>query len=163
MVDPTARYNGTYIYQTMLPPGPHAYYFMVKDGYGDCVTLPAAGFIRGPWVTTMPNSAPTLLDHRLEPGIGGVTDLAGFRTKYRFYVHYNDVDYDAPTKALVYIDNVPHAMKRVQGKAANGLYGYTTGEFLSNMHTYYYYFEDGNGNSCRLPEVGVFHGPVVTR
>jgi hypothetical protein len=78
-------------------------------------------------------------------------------------VHYNDVDYDAPTKALVYIDNVPHAMKRVQGKAANGLYGYTTGEFLSNMHTYYYYFEDGNGNSCRLPEVGVFHGPVVTR
>ncbi len=158
-----SRYNGTYTYQTMLPPGPHAYYFVVKDGNGDCVTLPSAGFLRGPWVMTVPNSAPALIDHRLEPAVGGVTDLAGFQTRYHFLVHYNDVDFDAPRVALVYIDNVPHAMKRVQGKPANGLYGFTSGEFLSNMHTYYYYFEDGKGASVRLPDVGVYHGPVVTR
>ena len=155
--------DGVYHYQTRLPEGPHAYYFMAKDRNGDCVNLPTAGFLRGPEVIAMPNSPPTLIDQRLEPAIGGVTDLAGFRTRYRFYVHYNDVDGDDPPVALVYIDNFPHAMKRVQGKPANGLYGFTTGEFLSNMHTYYYYFEDGKGGSCRLPEVGVYHGPVVTR
>jgi len=149
--------NGTYVYQAMLPAGPHAYYFMAMDGDGDCASLPAAGFIRGPMVTTAPNSAPMLLDQRLEPGAGGMS------TRYGFLVHYNDVDYDAPTVALIYVDNVPHAMKRIKGDGANGLYSYQSGEFLSNMHTYYYYFEDGKGASCRYPQVGVFHGPVVTR
>jgi len=51
----------------------------------------------------------------------------------------------------------------VQGTEANGLYSYVSREFLSYMHTYYYYFEDGKGGSCRLPAVGSFHGPVVTR
>jgi hypothetical protein len=158
-----ARYNGVYIYETTLPTGPHAYYFKAMDADGYCVNLPAAGFVRGPEVMTPANTPPALIDHRLEPAVGGMTDLAGFRTRYHFLVHYNDVDYDAPTVALIYIDNMPHAMKRVQGKPANGLYSYTSGEFLSNMHTYYYYFEDGRGGSRRLPDVGVFHGPVVTR
>jgi hypothetical protein len=149
--------NGTYVYQAMLPAGPHAYYFMVKDGDGACTSLPAAGFLRGPTVMTTPNSAPMLMDQRVEPGAGGM------RTRYGFLVHYNDVDYDAPTVALIYIDNIPHAMTRIKGNGANGLYSYQSGEFLSNMHTYYYYFEDGNGASCRYPQVGVFHGPVVTR
>jgi len=149
--------NGMYVYQTMLPAGPHAYYFMAKDGNGDCVALPAAGFIRGPMVMTEPNTPPMLLDQRLEPEAGGM------RTRYGFLAHYNDADYDAPTVALIYIDNVPHAMSRIKGNGANGLYAYQCGAFLSNMHTYYYYFEDGQGASCRMPAVGVFHGPVVTR
>ncbi len=150
-------YNGTYVYRTMLPVGPHAYYFMAMDGDGDCVSHPAQGFIRGPEVSAVLNSPPMLLDQRHEPQAGGM------RTRYNFLVHYNDVDFDAPTTALIYVDNIPHAMKRVRGNRANGLYAYSSGEFLSNMHTYYYYFEDGRGGSCRLPEVGVFHGPVVTR
>jgi len=150
-------FNGTYVYQTALPAGPHAYYFKAIDGDGDCASLPAAGFIRGPQVTARPNSPPALVDQRLEPQAGGI------RTRYGFLVHYNDVDYDAPTVALIYIDNVPHKMTRIKGNAANGLYSYQRGDFLSNMHTYYYYFEDGRGGSVRLPEVGVFHGPVVTR
>jgi len=149
--------DGVYHYQTRLPIGPHAYYFMAKDRNGDCVSLPSAGFLRGPEVMAMTNSAPRLLDQRIEPGAGGT------RTRYGFLVHYNDVDGDDPALALVYIDNVPHAMTRIKGNAANGLYSYQRGEFLSNMHTYYYYFEDGKGASCRYPEVGVFHGPVVTR
>jgi hypothetical protein len=150
-------FNGTYVYQTMLPAGQHAYYFMAKDGNGDCASLPAAGFIRGPEVVDVGNSRPALIDHRLEPGAGGA------RTRYGYLVHYNDVDYDAPSVALVYIDNVPHKMTRVKGNGANGLYSYQHGEFLSNMHTYYFYFEDAKGASYRLPDVGVFHGPVVTR
>ncbi len=157
------KVNGTYAYHTMLPAGPHAYYFMAKDGDGDCASLPAAGFIRGPEVMTAENTPPALLDERHEPKAGGSRNGWGFRTKYTFLVHYNDVDYDAPSLALIYIDNVPHAMKRISGNSANGLYSFTSGEFLSNMHTYYYYFEDGRGASVRLPAVGVFHGPVVTR
>jgi hypothetical protein len=152
-----ANFNGTYVYRTMLPAGPHAYYFKAKDGDGDCANLPEAGFIRGPMVSTVPNSAPMLLDQRLEPATGGT------RTRYGFLVHYNDVDYDKPTVALIYVDNIPHAMTQVRGNRANGLYSYQDGAFLSNMHTYYYYFEDGKGASCRYPQVGVFHGPVVTR
>jgi len=97
------RVNGTYLYQTMLPEGPHAYYFMAMDDYGDCVSLPAKGFIRGPEVTARVNSAPTLIDQRVEPPAGGT------RNRYGFLVHYNDVDFDAPPTALIYIDNVPHA------------------------------------------------------
>ena len=149
--------SGTYIYQTTLPPGPHAYYFMAVDGDGDCVSLPAHGFIRGPEVTAQTNSAPKLIDQRIEPPTGGT------KGRYGFSVHYTDADLDAPATALIYIDNVPHAMKRVKGGAANGLYSYVSRQFLSNMHTYYYYFEDGNGGTCRYPAVGVFHGPVVTR
>ncbi len=149
--------DGVYHYLTKLPAGPHAYYFMARDRNGDCVSLPSAGFIRGPEVMVMSNSAPALIDQRHRPEAGGT------RTRYNFLVHYNDVDGDNPPVALIYVDNIPHAMKRVKGNAANGLYSYSSGEFLSNMHTYYYYFEDGRGGSCRLPQVGVFHGPVVTR
>ena len=155
--------DGKYVYQTMLPAGPHAYYFMAKDGDGDCVSLPSAGFIRGPEVAAKPNSAPRLIDQRLEPKAGGMKNDWGCPVKYTWLVHYNDVDYDAPSLALVYIDNVPHKMNRIRGNAANGLYSYRRGDFLSNMHTYYYYFEDSKGASVRMPEVGVFHGPVVTR
>jgi len=155
--------NGTYVYQTKLPPGPHAYYFIAKDGNGDGVALPAAGFIRGPEVTARLNSPPVLLDQRLEPGIGGMKTIWQTPSRYGFLVHYNDVDFDAPTVALIYIDNVPHAMKLIRGTASNGLYAYCGNQFLGNMHTYYYYFQDGKGASVRMPEVGVFHGPVVTR
>ena len=155
--------DGVYHYQTRLPVGSHAYYFMARDRNGACVSLPSAGFLRGPEVVAMPNSPPALIDQRLEPGVGGERNLCGFPVRYGFLVHYNDVDGDDPPVALIYIDNVPHAMKRIRGNAANGLYAYYRSEFLSNMHTYYYYFEDGKGGSCRMPQVGVFHGPVVTR
>lgn len=149
--------NGVYHYQTMLPEGPHAYYFMAMDDAGDCTSLPAQGFIRGPEVMAQPNSAPKLIDQRIEPPTGGTTG------RYGYLVHYNDVDGDDPPTALIYVDNVPHAMRLVKGDGGNGLYSYASRLFLSNMHTYYYYFEDGKGGTCRLPMVGVFHGPVVTR
>ena len=149
--------NGDYLYQAMLPPGPHAYYFMAMDGDGDCVSHPAQGFIRGPEVMARPNSAPVLMDRRIEPATGGTT------SRYGYLVHYSDVDFDAAATALIYVDNVPHAMRLVQGNAANGLYSYVGRQFLGNLHNYYFYFEDGKGGTCRLPAVGAYHGPVVTR
>jgi len=149
--------NATYVYQMRLPAGPHGYYFVAMDGDGANVTLPTHGFIRGPEVTAQENSAPKLVDQRVEP------PTAGQRNRYGYLVHYNDVDLDAPTTALIYVDNVPHTMKRIRGTGGNGLYSYVSRQFLGNMHTYYYYFEDGKGGTCRLPAAGVFHGPVVTR
>ncbi len=152
-----SRLNGTYHYQTMLPEGPHAYYFMAMDGDGDCMSLPAQGFIRGPEVVAQPNTPPSLIEQRIEPPTGGTA------SRYAFLVHYTDVDGDDPPTALIYIDNVPHAMTQVKGEDGNGLYSYIGHLFLSNMHSYYFYFEDGKGGTCRYPEVGIFHGPVVTR
>lgn len=157
--------NGAYVYQTELPAGPHAYYFVAMDGNGDCVSLPAFGFIRGPQVAAMPNSPPVLLDQRVEPPVSAPSGpLTGGATgRHTYFVHYNDVDHDAPTVARIYIDNVPHNMKRVSGTPANGLYSYPGRQFAGNLHTYYFYFEDGKGGTCRYPAAGAFHGPVVTR
>jgi len=149
--------NGTYVYRAMLPEGQHAYYFMAKDGDGDCAALPEAGFIRGPEIAAAGNTPPTLIDQGVEPATGGM------HTHYGFLVHYNDVDFDTPVTALIYVDNIPHAMHLITGSAYNGLYSYVNGEFLEALHTYYYYFEDGKGGSCRLPAIGVFGGPIVTR
>jgi hypothetical protein len=104
-----------------------------------------------------PNSAPVLMDRRIEPATGGTT------SRYGYLVHYSDVDFDAAATALIYVDNVPHAMKLAQGNAANGLYSYVGRQFLGNLHKYYFFFEDGKGGTCRLPAVGAYHGPVVTR
>jgi hypothetical protein len=149
--------NGLYLYRTMLSAGPHAYYFCAVDDQGDCITHPLQGFLRGPDVSAVPNSPPVVLDQTVEPPIGGP------RTRYGYRVAYKDVDLDPASVALVYIDNVPHQMKLVKGAANNGIYSYVAKQYLGDLHDYYFYFEDGRGGTCRLPAVGVFHGPVVVR
>jgi hypothetical protein len=149
--------NGTYLYQAMLPAGPHAYYFVAKDGNDDCVTLPANGFIRGPEVSESMNMPPALSDNRTIPPTGS------HRTKYAYTVHYKDEDMDPPSVALVYIDNIPYQLKLGAGKTYEGLYLYRTYHHVGWDHDYYFYFEDGRGGSARFPEVGSFHGPIVTR
>lgn len=148
--------NGTYLYETMLDAGQHAYYFVAMDGDGDCVTLPAKGFLRGPEVTALTNSRPVLLDQRVDPPLGMP------KSTFTFRVNYRDADFDAPSLAMIYIDGIPHKMSRAAGTAADGLYTYRTREFLGAMHDYYFYFEDGRGGTRRMPEVGIFHGPIVT-
>jgi hypothetical protein len=149
--------DGIYIYQTTLPAGPHAYYFMAKDRNGDCVTHPANGFIRGPEIMERSNTPPMAQDQRVEPPTGGM------RTRYGYLVNYRDYDMDAPSLALVYVNGFPYQLKLVKGDAYDGLYAYYGGQFLGNLHDYYFYFEDGRGGACRFPNVGTFHGPVVTR
>jgi hypothetical protein len=149
--------DGYYVYTTMLPAGPHAYYFIAMDSDGDCTTLPQHGFIRGPEIMEHGNTPPTVQDQRVEPPTGGMS------TRYGYLVNYRDYDMDAPSLALIYVNGFPHQMELVKGKAYDGLYAYYGGQFLGNLHDYYFYFEDGRGGTRRYPQVGVFHGPVVTR
>ncbi len=147
--------DGIYLYQTTLPVGPHGYYFTAKDRNGDCVSLPANGFLRGPDVAESANTPPALSENRLYPPIGS------HRTKYGYTVEYRDLEQDAPAVALIYVDGVPHAMKLAASKAYNGLYVYRTYHHIATDHNYYFYFEDGRGGECRFPERGSFHGPVA--
>jgi hypothetical protein len=149
--------NGTYLYTTTLANGPHAYYFVATDGDGDCVTLPAKGFLRGPEVAVQPNHTPVLLDPVNDPAIGSPKSTYGYRVDYR------DTDGDAASLAHIYIDGVAHRMSRASGSGGLAQYTYSARLPFGAMHDYYFYFEDGRGGTRRLPEVGIFHGPVVTR
>jgi len=149
--------NGIYLYQAMLPAGPHGYYFKAIDGDGDCVMHPKHGFLRGPDVAEALNNPPRLSDNRTIPATGT------HRTKYTYTVHYRDEDFDHPSVALVYIDDVPYQLHHKAGKPYAGLYLHRMHQHVGWNHDYYFYFEDGRGGVCRYPERGVFHGPVVTR
>ena len=149
--------DGIYLYQAMLPAGPHAYYFIAKDQNGGCVTHPANGFLRGPEVTQLSNTPPVLSEAKVNPPIGS------HRTKYSYTVQYRDMDQDVPSVALIYVDDIPHAMKLVASKAYSGLYVYRTNHHLAADHNYYFYFEDGRGGVCRYPARGSFHGPVAVK
>lgn len=149
--------DGIYLYQANLPAGPHAYYFTAADDCGGCVAHPGYGFLRGPEVDAVGNTAPVLLDGSVDPNIGGN------RTPYTYSVEYRDIDRDPPAIARVYINGKPHEMKLRCGKACGGIYTYRARHCFGEWHNYYFYFEDGRGGATRLPEVGTLHGPVVTR
>ncbi len=149
--------DGIYLYQAAMPAGPHAYYFVATDGDGDCITHPRHGYLRGPEVAETYNSPPCLVDRTLIPNSGS------YRTKYAYTVNYRDEDFDAPAIALIYVNDIPHAMKLASGVSYEGLYIYRTGHHVGYSHDYYFYFEDGRGGVCRYPVVGSFHGPFVTR
>jgi len=149
--------NGSYLYETVLPAAPHAYYFVATDGDGGCITHPHHGFLRGPEVVKSFNNPPHLGDKKIIPPIGN------YRTKYAYTIHYRDKDFDVPSIALVYIDDIPQVMKLAAGRPYSGLYIFRTRHHVGYNHDYYFYFEDGSGGVCRYPDRGSFHGPVVTR
>jgi len=84
------------------------------------------------------------------------------KSTFTFRVNYRDADMDAPSLAMIYVDGVPHKMSRDAGPAGEGLYTFRTREVRGALHDYYFYFEDGRGGTRRYPEVGIFHGPIVT-
>lgn len=149
--------DGIYLYQTSLPAGPHAYYFAAKDAGGDCITHPRHGFLRGPEIHPSPNSPPELSCPRVVPPAGS------HLTKYSYTVEYRDKDFDPPSTALIYVNDIPHVMRLAATKPHYGIYVFRTNHHLSYNHTYYFYFEDGRGGTCRYPARGAFHGPVVTK
>jgi len=149
--------DGDYLYQAMLPSGPHAYYFAAVDEKGDCVTLPQHGFLRGPQVEAPPNKSPVLLDERVTPSTGST------QTTFGYSVNYRDEDLDPAAVAIVYVDGVPHRMSLSAGKSYDGLYCYSARTYADPFHDYYFYFEDGRGGTSRVPARGVMHGPVVTK
>jgi hypothetical protein len=100
------------------------------------------------------NDPPQLSSAQVSPESG----LAG--ATYTFMVRYSDVDGDAPTVRNVVIDGTPHATALLSGSAANGWYSYAM-TLGAGGHAYYFYFEDGHGESARAPLAGETTGPSV--
>jgi len=92
---------------------------------------------------------------------GNVDPVSGQYCKlFTFNVYYYDEDGDDPSVIDVYIDGDPYPMALVSGSGSNGFYEHET--LLSiGTHTFYFYAEDGQGGSVRLPETGEYDGPVV--
>ena len=101
------------------------------------------------------NSAPSLSDGSVSPS------CAQSSSSFTYSVHYSDADSDAPQTALVYIDGQPHDMSLSSGQAWDGDYEYEASGLSAGSHSYYFYFEDGNGGSDRLPSDGTYDGPDV--
>lgn len=148
---------GTYLTQTELSAGKHAFYFKAIDAMGNCISLPEHGFIRGPEVSETRNSNPALIDAKLEPEIGYTSQ------SYSYRVNYIDKDFDPPSIIQIIIDEKPFNLKLKKGNKYNGVYYYNTNHYIGNYHNYYFYCEDGRGGSCRFPETGYFYGPVVVK
>ncbi len=149
--------DGIYYYKTKLTPGNHVYYFAAADECGSCVIHPKYGVIYGPKVVEGVNSSPRLYGEKVWPAAGGPGEV------FTYYVEYRDPDNDPPARAEVYINGKPYTMKLAQGKPHTGVYRFRTRLYEGVYHNYYYYFDDGKGGVCRYPEIGYFHGPVVTR
>lgn len=139
--------NGKYRYQTTLPErGTYSYYFYFEEGNGGSDREPVLWTNTGP---TVVNSAPTLSDGYVTPLVGPVIN------PFDFYVSYFDLDEDAPSLARVYIDGSPYSMDLYSGSASDGVYHYQS-TLTWGDHSFYFYFEDGQGGSRRLPTSGTY-------
>jgi C1A family cysteine protease len=100
------------------------------------------------------NDPPLLGSAEVDPASG----LAG--ATYTFTVHYSDADGDAPTVRNVVVDGTAHALTLSGGTASNGWYSFAM-TLAAGPHDYYFYFEDGKGESAREPLAGETTGPSV--
>jgi hypothetical protein len=72
-----------------------------------------------------------------------------------FWANWYDVAGGAPATATVVLDNVPIAMTRTRGTAANGAFTATVSGVSTSCHTYYFSFADASLNPVRYPTAGV--------
>jgi len=151
--------NGVYEYAfDGLEVGTHEFYFVFKNAKGISRRYPNTGVIPMP-VVDVGNSPPWLSEGKVEPISGDEL------TTYTYSVVYEDDDGDppAPNKQIVYIDDVAHLMSIKNGESgANAVYEYKITGMDFGSHTYYFYFEDTEGNSTRLPYINYYEGPNVT-
>ncbi|HUT02815.1 MAG TPA: S8 family serine peptidase [bacterium] len=100
------------------------------------------------------NEAPELSNGSVSPDSGDETDT------FTYSVDYFDVDGDGAHTKDVYIDGAPHEMSLSTGSESDGTYRYET-LLPSGTRNYYFYFDDGRGESARLPASGTYSGPTV--
>jgi hypothetical protein len=100
------------------------------------------------------NDPPQLSVPKVSPEAGQGGDT------YTFTVGYRDADGDSPTAKNVIVDGTPHAMALYSGSAAGGGYSFAM-TLAPGSHSYYFYFEDGKGESARAPLAGDTTGPAV--
>ncbi|MEM2899285.1 MAG: lamin tail domain-containing protein, partial [Thermoplasmata archaeon] len=144
-----------YVYSTTLSSGSHNYYFETSNGMGNA-RLPTIGTYAGPSVG-LPNTSPSLSAGLVSPTEGNTA------TVFVYTVVYTDVENTAPSYIRVYIDGTYYNMIK-QNAGDNTytdgcVYVYSTTLGAGN-HDYYFMASDGS-LSARLPEVGVYSGPVV--
>jgi len=109
--------------------------------------------------TTTPtsNNPPQLSSPSVQPPSG--TPSTGFY----YYVNYFDSDGDSPSTNQVYVDGMPYTMSLYSGSAFDGVYRYGPKNLSVGWgHNYYFYFEDGNGGTARLPLWGGYSGPTIS-
>jgi hypothetical protein len=150
--------NGTYTRSGVtFGAGSYTYYFECTDGNGGSDRLPATGAYDGPTVTAIPvNNNPSFTNGYVDPTSGTTSDT------YAYSVDYYDIDGDAPATIQVFIDGSPNTMTLASGTASNGTYSLSGVTLADSAHTYYFYCEDGNGGSDRLPATGAYSGPDVS-
>jgi len=93
---------------------------------------------------------------------GSVTpDLGYYGTQFEYTVDYYDPDGDEPALITAVIDGTPFNMTLSDGSASDGSYAYATRDISTgSSHEYYFYVENGEGESSRTPDTGGFSGPI---
>ena len=100
---------------------------------------------------------PVLSNGFVNPGSGTTS------TDFYYYVSYYDEDGDSPSIKRVVVDGVvAHNMGLWSGTPSNGVYYYGPKNLSLSSHNYYFYFEDGNCGTDRLPATGSYSGPTVS-
>lgn len=103
------------------------------------------------------NQVPTLSSGYVTPSSGDTS------TTFDYYVTYTDSDGDAPTTKYVYVDSSSHTMTKVSGDYTSGAtFRYSTTLSAVGTHSYYFYFNDGQDHTKRLPASGAYLGPSVS-
>ena len=114
------------------------------------------------------NHDPGLSEPELAPhsGVPALPKFKGTGTEFEYSVYYFDPDIELSAlgysvEAYIYIDGIPYDMSLASGASYNGRYSFSTVDLAEGSHTYYFYFVKESGNVVKLPESGVFSGPVV--
>lgn len=87
--------------------------------------------------------------------VNHVRDPSPADNNVEFWANWYDLAGGAPSSATLVIDNVPVAMTRVRGTAANGAFFVNVSGVSTACHTYYFSFVDSSLNTVRYPTVGV--------
>jgi len=102
------------------------------------------------------NNPPVLSNGYVTPSSGDTS------TTFSYYVTYSDPEGDVPTTKYVYIDGSPYTMTKISGDYVSGaVFRYST-SLSAGSHSYYFYFDDGQGHTVRLPTAGTYSGPNVS-
>ncbi|MGC9323829.1 MAG: Ig-like domain-containing protein, partial [Desulfomonilia bacterium] len=130
-----------------------SFIYEISDGWGGSDTA-----VVGITISLDPddNNAPVLSS-------GGVTpETADTEQVFTYSVEYFDQDGHAASQRNVVIDGTPYAMTLAAGTLYDGTYTYETTLPIGD-HEYVFSFDDGYGESARLPAADSYSGPSVTR
>ena len=113
------------------------------------------------WTYQASGTAPGNNDPQLS--MASLTPTTGTsETDFTFSVNYYDPDGDSPSVNQLIINDQSYFYPTLSsGSASNGTYSETLTNFPSGTHSYYFYFEDGQGGSARLPASGTYSGPTI--